>query len=428
MPIKVLMPALSPTMAEGNLVRWHKKEGDTIKAGDLLAEIETDKATMEVEAVDEGQLGRILVPAGTENVKVNSLIALILEEGEDTASLEKIKADNIPSSSGTASPQKAAQPTVASSAPAPVSQSPAAAVPAQPSETAGGRVFASPLAKRMAAQKGINLQQVKGSGPHGRVIKADLEKAPASLSSAPSLQPVGPVVASDGLFPAYEEVKLSNMRKIIAQRLKESKQTVPHFYLTIDCEIDTLLKARQDLNERLEKDAKISVNDFVIRACALALRNVPDANAAWGDSHIKKFRNADIAVAVAIDGGLVTPIIRKAEEKSLFEISKQSKELIQKARAGKLAPEEFQGGTFSLSNLGMYGIREFAAVINPPQGCILAVGAGEERPVVKNGKLEIATVMSCTLSADHRVVDGAVAAEFLKEFKRLISSPILLFA
>jgi pyruvate dehydrogenase E2 component (dihydrolipoamide acetyltransferase) len=427
MPIKVLMPALSPTMAEGNLVRWHKKEGDTIKAGDLLAEIETDKATMEVEAVDEGFLGRILVPAGTESVKVNSLIALILEEGEDASSLEKFKAENVSSPSEKASPQKAAQPSV--SAPSPASSAPAPIPASAPVERpeAGGRVFASPLARRIASQKGVNLHQVKGSGPHGRIIKADLENSPASISSAPSAQPAGPVVASDGLFPAYEEIKLSNMRKIIAQRLKESKQTVPHFYLTIDCEIDMLLKARQDLNEKLEKDAKISVNDFVIRACALALRNVPDANAAWGDTHIKKFQNADIAVAVAIDGGLVTPIIRKAEEKSLFEISKQSKELIQKARAGKLAPEEFQGGTFSLSNLGMYGIREFSAVINPPQGCILAIGAGEERPVVRNGKLEIATVMSCTLSADHRVVDGAVAAEFLKEFKRLISSPVLLF-
>lgn len=438
MPVKILMPALSPTMTEGNLVKWHKKQGDAVKPGDLLAEIETDKATMEVEAVDEGRLGRILIAAGTEDVPVNALIGVLLEEGEDEnlidAFVEKFAASTpVPQSEAVEAPQKAA--SVVS---APLVQAVQAVATPAPQHVAvaqqqSGRIHASPLARRLASERNINLATLQGSGPRGRIVKADLDKAPvgaASFTSVPQKQRVleGPVVASDGLFPPYEEIKLTNMRKVIARRLQESKQTVPHFYLTIECEIDDLLKARMQLNATLEKDAKLSVNDFIIRACALALRDVPDANASFAENHVKRFLSSDVAVAVAIEGGLVTPIIRQAESKSLYQISAEAKQLIQKARAGKLAPEEFQGGTFSLSNLGMYGITSFQAVVNPPQGCILAVGAGVEKPVVKKGAIAVATIMECTLSADHRVVDGAVAAEFLRVLKMYLTEPIKLFA
>ncbi|MGN6670362.1 MAG: pyruvate dehydrogenase complex dihydrolipoamide acetyltransferase [Candidatus Nucleicultricaceae bacterium] len=441
MPVKILMPALSPTMTEGNLVKWHKKQGDAVKAGDLLAEIETDKATMEVEAVDEGRLGRILVSAGTEDVPVNALIGVLLEEGEDEglidAFVEKFAASTpVAQAETVAAPQKTA---AASTPPVQAVQAVAVAAPVmapQPVAVAqqqGGRIHASPLARRLASERNINLATLQGSGPRGRIVKADLDKAPVGVSTLPSVpqkQRVleGPVVASDGLFPPYEEIKLTNMRKVIARRLQESKQTVPHFYLTIECEIDDLLKARMQLNASLEKDAKLSVNDFIIRACALALRDVPDANASFADNHVKRFLSSDVSVAVAIEGGLVTPIIRQAESKSLYQISAEAKQLIQKARAGKLAPEEFQGGTFSLSNLGMYGITSFQAVVNPPQGCILAVGAGVEKPVVKKGAITVATIMECTLSADHRVVDGAVAAQFLQALKMYLTEPIKLFA
>ena len=407
MSIEILMPALSPTMTEGNLVKWHKKEGDVVKAGDILAEIETDKATMEVEAVDEGTLGKIFVPEGTQNVKVNELIAVLLEEGEDVAS---IKASAPASAPVPEKEKKAEAPAVAKAAPAPLSSE--------------SRVFASPLAKRIAGQSNLNLATVSGSGPHGRVVKADVESALMQGGSvARSLTLSTDVPGLSGYEPAFEAIPVNNMRKVIAKRLTESKQMVPHFYLSVDCEIDALLKARQQLNS-MGEGYKLTVNDFVIRAVAQALKAVPEANAAWMGDQMYQFESADVAVAVAIDGGLITPVIRKAETKGLREISLEMRDLAMRARDGKLKPEEFQGGTFSISNLGMYGIREFSAIINPPQGCILAIGAGEERAVVKNGQLTVATVMTCTLSVDHRVVDGAVGANFLKAFKQFITDPV----
>ncbi len=423
MPIEILMPALSPTMSEGTLARWLKKEGDPIKSGDVIAEIETDKATMEFEAVDEGTLGKIIVPGGTAGVKVNQPIAVLLEEGEDSSALAAVKA-------APAAAQAAAPAPTASSAPAP-----APAAPSAPTAKAGDRVFASPLAKRLAAEAGLDLKAVQGTGPHGRVVKADVEAAvkggikaapaaaapAAAAAAAPKAAPAP--AAANPFEPAYEEIANSSMRKVIARRLTEAKQTVPHFYLTIDCEVDALLKVRAELNGR--SDAyKLSVNDFVIRAVALALRKVPAANASWGEEAIKRYTDVDISVAVATPNGLITPIVRHADHKGLAAISNEMKELAGKAKDGKLKPEEFQGGGFTISNLGMFGIKEFAAIINPPQGCILAVGAGEQRPVVKNGALAIATVMSCTLSVDHRVVDGAVGAEFLAAFKKLIEDPL----
>lgn len=423
MPIKILMPALSPTMTEGNLVRWHKKEGDSILAGDLLAEIETDKATMEVEAVDEGTLGQILVASGTENVAVNSLIGWILEEGETVEQIkDEFRAEKTPVSSMPSEPLAKENDLVL--------KSPAAAEEDENSigqnRSLSERIIASPLARRLASQGNINLKDIEGTGPRGRIIKSDVEKAQRnhklhSVSASIQQHPVD-------LFPPYEEVKLTSMRKVIAQRLQESKQNIPHFYLTIDCEIDNLLKARQDVNKILPERSKLSVNDFIIKAVAMALKKVPTANAAWGENHIKMYQHADVAIAVAIEGGLVTPIIRQANLKSLQEIGDEAKELIVKARAGKLLPHEFQGGTFSISNLGMFGIREFSAVINPPQACILAVGSGEQRAVVKEGVLVIRTVMTCTLSADHRVVDGAVAAEFLKVLQSFITDPVMMLA
>jgi len=414
MPIKILMPALSPTMTEGNLLKWHKKEGDAVRAGDVVAEIETDKATMEVEATDEGRLGRIVVPEGTEGVPVNAVIALLLGEDEDAASLAKAEAAPAP-----AAPAK----------PAPTPPSPAAkpaAPPAKPAPdvappAAGDRVFASPLARRMAEQAGLDLAAMKGSGPHGRIVKADIDTARGR--AAPVAAAAAPAVAPAAGLPAYTELPVSGVRKIVARRLVEAKREAPHFYLTIDCEIDGLLKIRQDLNARSD-DYKLSVNDFVIRAAALALKRVPAANASWAETVIRRYHAADISVAVAIPDGLITPIVRNADAKGLAAISNEMKDLADRARAGKLKPEEFQGGTFSVSNLGMYGIREFAAVINPPQGAILAVGAGEKRAIVKDGALAVATVMSCTLSVDHRVVDGVVGAEFLAAFKKLIEDPL----
>ena len=441
MTIKILMPALSPTMTEGNIARWLKKEGDDVKAGDVLAEIETDKATMEVEAVDEGRLGKILIPEGTQGVKVNDVIALLLEEGEDASALDArakpqaAQAERKPNGGG-GSPQPqpskpAAQPTPPPQ-PAPSTQPAAAA----PSPTSRGdkedRIFASPLARRMATQAGIELTQLQGSGPHGRIIRSDVEavlsaaaaaraQAPAPQARAP--QPQAPIPG----LPSFTEVPHSGMRRIIAQRLTEAKREQPHFYLTIDCELDVLLKLRADLNARSPEGAgayKLSVNDMLIKAVAVALKRVPAANASWTDTAIRLYQSADISVAVAVPNGLVTPVIRNADAKGLAQISAEMKALAEKARAGKLAPEEYQGGTFSLSNLGMYGIREFAAVINPPQGCILAVGVGEQRPVVKAGALAIATVMSATLSCDHRVVDGVIGAEWLAAFKKIVEDPL----
>jgi pyruvate dehydrogenase E2 component (dihydrolipoyllysine-residue acetyltransferase) len=424
MPIEILMPALSPTMTEGNLAKWLKNEGEAVKPGDVIAEIETDKATMEVEAVDEGKLGKILVPAGSQGVKVNQPIALLLEEGEDAAALAKVAAAAPKAAPPAAAPAPAVA-TAPAAAPAPAQPQPAAApVQAAPPTAAGDRVFASPLARRMAQQAGIDLARLNGSGPHGRIVKADIDAAlargvPAAAKPGPTPTPAAPA----GGLPAFTEQPHSMMRKVIARRLVESKREAPHFYLTIDCNIDRLLQLRQEINVKREKD-KISVNDFVIKACALALKQVPAANASWTENAVRLYQAADVSVAVATPGGLITPIIRSAETKSLSTISAEMKDLAGRARDGKLKPEEYQGGTFSVSNLGMFGIREFAAVINPPQGAILAVGAGEQRSIVKDNALAIATMMSCTLSVDHRVVDGAIGAEYLAAFKKLIEDPL----
>ena len=428
MTINILMPALSPTMTEGTLAKWHVKEGDEIGSGDVIAEIETDKATMEVEAVDEGRVGRILVPEGAEGVQVNAVIAVLLEEGEDAAAAD---------GAASASPVPAAPPPAAEPEPSPGPVLAPAAVPSAP-QANGERIFASPLARRMAAQAGIELAGLKGSGPHGRIVKTDIEAAIAggvpAAQPAAEAAPAAPTRAAPSAGPSakqladllgidYEVEPLTSMRKTIASRLSESKQSVPHFYLTLDCELDALLKVRQELNSR--SDAyKISVNDFVIRAAALTLKKVPAANASWSDEGILPYRHADISVAVATPDGLITPIVKAAEGKGLAVIANEMKDLAGRAREGKLKPEEYQGGTFSISNLGMFGVKDFGAIINPPQGCILAVGAGEQRPVVKDGALAVATVMSCTLSVDHRVVDGAVGAEFLAAFKKLIEDPL----
>jgi pyruvate dehydrogenase E2 component (dihydrolipoamide acetyltransferase) len=413
MPIEILMPALSPTMTEGNLVKWHKKEGDPVKAGDVIAEIETDKATMEVEAVDEGRIGKILVPEGTEQVQVNQPIAILLEEGEDASALDKVKTEALP--------EKKPEPVQA----APEKKPDLKIVPqTTPSDS---RVFASPLARRIAEDAHLNLGSIPGSGPHGRIIRADVEQAMAQGGdAAPALRPSAPSALLSGYEPAYDIMPTSNIRKIIAKRLVEAKQTIPHFYLTVECDIDALLKAREKINARADGAYKLSVNDFIIKACGVALNHVPAANASWINDQIYQYKSADVAVAVAIEGGLITPVIRQADTKGLVDISKEMKDLGIRAREGKLKPQEFQGGTFSLSNLGMYGVKEFAAIINPPQGCILAVGMGEERPVVKNGLITSATMMSCTLSVDHRVVDGAIGANFLKALKELVENPVMM--
>jgi pyruvate dehydrogenase E2 component (dihydrolipoamide acetyltransferase) len=434
MPTNILMPALSPTMTEGRLAKWMKKEGDEVKAGDVIAEIETDKATMEVEAVDEGRLQKILVPAGTDGVQVNAPIAVLLGEGEDPSAAPPPP----PAPKAAAAPK----PPVPAAAPTPPAASAKPATPATataPSAAKGERVFASPLARRIATDAGVDLKSIAGSGPHGRIVKADVEAAtsrpPAAKPvAAPKTDVIAPAAAGTAAAVAggiaHHVVPHTSMRRAIARRLTESKQQVPHFYLTLDCEIDALLKLRADLNakapEKGEGAYKLSVNDFIIRASAAALRKVPPANAAWSDEGIVIFDAVDISVAVAIPGGLITPIIRNADIKGLAAISNEMKSLAAKAREGKLKLEEFQGGTFSISNLGMFGIKDFAAVINPPQGCILAVGAGEQRPVVKAGALAIATIMSVTLSVDHRAVDGAVGAEYLAAFKKLIEDPITL--
>ena len=440
MPIQILMPALSPTMTEGNVASWLKSEGDQVAAGDILCEIETDKATMEVEATDEGTLGRIVVPAGTEGVAVNAVIGLILEEGEDASALDGVEtAAPAASAPAAAPPEPAAEPApAASAAPAPQATAPAAASPGGNGATPpalvrepGARIFASPLARRMAKQAGLTLEAIAGTGPNGRIVKADVEAAIAAAAAAPAAAVAAPAPAAAPAAAlahapvAYRDAPASTMRKVIAQRLQEAKREVPHFYLTIDCAVDALLETRAQLNER--SDAyNLSVNDFVIRAAALALRKVPAANASWVDGALRQYQSADVSVAVAIEDGLVTPIVRNADGKGLAEISAEVRELAGRARAKPmgLAPEEYQGGTFSVSNLGMYGIKEFAAIINPPQSMILAVGTAEQRPVVKDGALAVATMMSCTLSVDHRVVDGALGATFLQAFKGLIEDPL----
>lgn len=425
MPIEVLMPALSPTMTEGKLARWLKREGETVNSGDVIAEIETDKATMEVEAVDEGVLGKILVAEGSEHVAVNTPIAMILVEGEDAKALTV----------GTPAPAKATAPAPA----APAAAAPAAPPspsPAAPAQAAGARIFASPLAKRMAAEAGLDLAAIKGSGPRGRIIKADVEAAkqappaakPAAAPQAAKPAPAAaPAAAPQPFETPYVEVANSTMRKVIARRLSDSKRDIPHYYLTIECNIDPLLELRDKLNARAGEGAaafKLSVNDFVIRAVALALRAYPDANCSWTDEAIRFYQTVDVAVAVAAPNGLITPIVRNADAKGLAAISNEIKHLAGRARESKLMPEEYVGGGFTVSNLGMYGIKEFAAIINPPQSCLLAVGAAEKRPIVKDGALAIGTMMSCTLSADHRSVDGAKGASFLKVFKGLIEDPL----
>ena len=438
MPVKILMPALSPTMTEGTLAKWLVGEGDAINSGDIIAEIETDKATMEVEAVQEGKLGKILVAEGTEGVAVNNVIALLLEEGEDDSALEGVDVSAAaPSGNGgtppAPSPKPEPEPEPATAAPATEAVKPPLASPL------ARRIIASPLARRMASQAGLDLTGITGSGPNGRIVKADIEaaiesgetaaKAPAAAPSAPAVAPAAPAAAPTTaeclpFEPEFELESLSTMRKTIARRLTESKQQVPHFYLTVDCEIDGLLELRKTLNDKADGAYKLSVNDLVIKAAAIALRRVPKANASWTDEGVKLYKSADISVAVAIEGGLITPVVRQADNKGLETISSEMKELSERAREGKLGPEEYQGGTFSVSNLGMYGIKDFCAVINPPQACILAVGVGEQRPVVKDGALAVATVMSCTLSVDHRAVDGAIGAEYLGAFKRLIEDPL----
>ncbi len=424
MPITILMPALSPTMTEGNLARWLKSEGDSVAPGDVIAEIETDKATMEVESVDEGVLAKILVAEGSEEIAVNTPIAVLLEEGEDDSVLANFDAGAAAPIAAPAAPEPAPTPA-ATPEPAPTP----APTPAAVSDT-GGRIFASPLARRMAEQQGIDLASVKGTGPNGRIVKADIEAhagaAPAGVTATPpTAAPAATAATAIAGETPFELVSVNNIRKVVARRLTESKQQVPHFYMTVDCEIDELLKVRADLNARAKDgEFKISVNDMVIKASAVALMQVPAANASWSDDGIKMYSQADISVAVAIDDGLITPIVRNANGKGLRTISEDMRDLAAKARDGKLVLEEYQGGTFSISNLGMFGIKVFQAVINPPQGCILAVGAGEERPIVKDGALAIATVMSCTLSVDHRVVDGAIGAQFLAAFKALIEDPL----
>ena len=428
MPIPITMPALSPTMTDGNLAKWLKAEGEAIAIGDVIAEIETDKATMEVEAVDEGVLAKILVPEGSENVAVNAVIGLILQEGEDAAAVESFAADQPAPAAPAQAPPVAAPapaPEVAPPPAAPQPEAPAPA-PAAPQPASGERIKASPLARRMAQQAGLDLAALTGSGPQGRIVKADIDAALAGKAPAPAAAAPQPVA---GAVPAAAptEIPHTTMRKTIARRLVEAKQVVPHIYLTIDCEIDELLALRKNLNGRAEErgeDYKLSVNDFVVRAVALALRKVPRVNASWTDEAMLMHATADVAVAVALEDGLITPIIRNADQKGLATISREVKELAGRAREGKLMPEEYQGGTFSVSNLGMFGIREFSAIINPPHAAILAIGAGQQRPVVKDGALAVATVMSCTVSADHRVVDGSVAAEFLQAFKGYVDDPL----
>ncbi|HZB62920.1 MAG TPA: pyruvate dehydrogenase complex dihydrolipoamide acetyltransferase [Microvirga sp.] len=482
MPINILMPALSPTMEKGNLAKWLKKEGDAVKSGDILAEIETDKATMEVEAVDEGILAKIVVPEGTSDVPVNQLIALIAGEGEDPKSVSAPsggapapKAEAAPAPAAPAAPAAAPQPganaipgdQAAHMSYARVDQAPSGpAQPAKPngagagaSGQAGGRVFASPLAKRVAKESGIDIAAVQGSGPHGRVVEKDVRAAlsgggakpaaapaaapaPAAAATpapAPAAKPAAPQLAQSAsadqvkaMFEAgaYEEVPLDGMRRTIAKRLVESKQTVPHFYLSLDCELDALMALREQLNGAAGKDKdgkpayKLSVNDFVIKALAIALQRVPAANSVWAEDRILKMKHSDVGVAVAIEGGLFTPVVRRAEQKTLTAISAEVKDMAGRARNRRLKPEEYQGGSTAVSNLGMFGIKNFQAVINPPQGTILAVGAGENRVVVKNGAPAVIQAMTVTLSCDHRVVDGALGAELLAAFKQLIESPM----
>ena len=453
MPINILMPALSPTMEKGNLAKWLKKEGDKVKSGDVIAEIETDKATMEVEAVDEGTIARIVVPEGTQDVAVNDVIAVLAGDGEDVKAAGAGAASAPPKAAAPAAEPAAAKPApTPAPAPAPAAKAatpppaaaptPQAAAPA-PQTNGQGRIFSSPLARRLAKEAGIDLVRINGSGPHGRVIARDVEGAKSGKGlKAPAAAPAG----APGIAPAmsdkqilalyepgsYEVIPHDGMRRTIAQRLTASTQTVPQFYLTMDCNIGLLVEAREQINAAAPKDKdgkpayKLSVNDFVIKALALALQRIPNANVSWTEGGMLKHKYSDVGVAVAMPGGLITPIIRKAETKPVSVISAEMKDFAARARARKLKPEEYQGGTTAVSNLGMYGIKDFTAVINPPHATILAVGAGEQRPIVKNGKIEIAEIMSVTMTCDHRAVDGALGAELIGAFKRLIENPVLM--
>ena len=441
MPTEILMPALSPTMEEGTLAKWLVKEGDEVKSGDILAEIETDKATMEFEAVDEGRIGKLLVAEGSAGVKVNTPIAVLLDEGES--------ADDIGSSPAAKPEAKAEAPKAESAAPAAPAAAPSQAAP---KKADGGRVFASPLARRIAAEKGIDLAAVTGSGPHGRIVKADVEgaqpgaakpataaatpeaakPAPAPAAAAAAAAPAGP--SAETILKMYAdrettEVALDGMRRTIAARLSEAKQTIPHFYLRRSAKLDELMKFRAMLNKQLEsRGVKLSVNDFIIKACALALQEVPDANAVWAGDRILKLKPSDVAVAVAIEGGLFTPVLQDAQQKTLSALSTEMKDLANRAKTKKLAPHEYQGGSFAISNLGMFGIENFDAVINPPHGAILAVGAGIQTPVVENGEVVIRNVMSMTLSVDHRVIDGALGAQLLQAIVNHLENPMGMLA
>ncbi|MBV2144573.1 pyruvate dehydrogenase complex dihydrolipoamide acetyltransferase [Falsochrobactrum sp. TDYN1] len=450
MPINITMPALSPTMEEGNLAKWLVKEGDKVSSGDVIAEIETDKATMEVEAVDEGTVAKIVVPSGTEGVKVNALIAILAEEGEDVAEAAQSAGTAASAPKAEAKAETPKEEPKAEAAPAAAPASTPAPVKAEQPKIAdtgekGERVFSSPLARRIAKDAGIDIAAVTGSGPRGRVVQRDVEAAIASggAKAAAPQAAAAPVAApkamsDDAVLKLFEEgsyeiVPHDGMRKTIARRLVESKQTVPHFYLTIDCELDALLALRSQINaaaplvktEKGEVPAyKLSVNDLVIKATALALRDVPDANVSWTEGGMLKHKRADVGVAVSIPGGLITPIVRHSESKTLSAISNEMKDLAKRARDRKLKPDEYQGGSTSVSNLGMFGVKDFAAIINPPHATIFAIGAGEQRAVVRNGEIKVATIMSVTLSTDHRAVDGALAAELAQAFKRRIENPM----
>ncbi|HZP98004.1 MAG TPA: pyruvate dehydrogenase complex dihydrolipoamide acetyltransferase [Reyranella sp.] len=420
MSINILMPALSPTMTEGKLAKWHVKVGDAVKSGQVICEIETDKATMEVEAVDEGKVGQIVVPEGAEGVKVNAVIAILLEEGETEV---KAPAPGQAAAAPTPAPKPAPAPMPAAG-PTPVARS-----TDRPATSGGQRIFVSPLAKRIAAEKGVDLSAIKGSGPNGRIVKADVEGAKPGAAPAPAAAPKAtprPSAPAQPIFtaPGDKRIPHTAVRKVIARRMLESKQTVPHFYLTVELEIEALLAARQAINDMARKmGAKVSVNDMVIKACAKALRDHPECNASWAEDEMIQYGAVDISVAVATDRGLITPIVRNADMKGVAQISIEMKDLASRAKEGKLKLEEFQGGGFTISNLGMFGVKEFAAIINPPQAMILAVGAGEQRPVVRNGQMVVRNMMNVTLAVDHRVVDGAMGAQFLQTLKAYIEQP-----
>ncbi len=447
MPIKILMPALSPTMEHGNLAKWIKKEGDKIEAGEVIAEIETDKATMEVEAVDEGTLAKIIVEEGASEVAVNSLIAVILEEGEDESALsdflvsdngaqnhDNIENDGNDTSSSAQESDASKQEPAADEVNAKDITSQTEQELASKTETNNSRIFASPLAKRLAKERNIDLSTITGSGPRGRIVKADLDNTKTSINENSEMvvpRSISPTTNKQEISrnnDDYKLVKNSTMRKVIAKRLTESKQNVPHFYLSVECSMDALLDARVQINSSVgdDKTKRISVNDFIILASARALQEVPEANASWSEDAIKLYNNVDVSVAVAIEGGLITPIVKNAEQKNIKAISSEMKDLVNRAKAGTLKPEEYQGGGFSISNLGMYGVKSFQAIVNPPQGCILAVGASNKRAVIVDDKFVVKTMMDVNLSCDHRVIDGAVGAMFLKAFKKYIEAPVSL--